>query len=82
MTGRQIGPYQVLEQLGAGGMGEVCRARDTRLGRDVAVEVLPAAYASDADRLRRFQEEARAASVNLPNNILRDMNDILALQSA
>ena len=68
MTGRQIGPYQVLEQLGAGGMGEVYRARDTRLGRDVAVKVLPAAYASDADRLRRFQDEARAASaLNHPN---------------
>ncbi len=68
MTGRQIGPYKILERLGAGGMGEVYRARDTRLARDVVIKVLLPAYASDADRLRRFENEARAASsLNHPN---------------
>ena len=68
MTGRQIGPYKILERLGAGGMGEVYRARDTRLARDVVIKVLLPAYATDADRLRRFANEARAASsLNHPN---------------
>ena len=67
-TGTQLGPYQILTPLGAGGMGEVYRARDTRLGREVAVKVLPAAFASDPDRLRRFEHEARAAGqLNHPN---------------
>ena len=59
--GSKLGPYEVIELLGAGGMGEVYRARDTRLGRDVAVKVLPQALANDQDRLKRFQREARAA---------------------
>ncbi len=67
-SGTRLGPYEIVSALGAGGMGEVYRARDARLGRDVAVKVLPAAFAGDADRLRRFEQEARAASqLNHPN---------------
>ena len=66
--GREIGPYKVIEQLGGGGMGEVYLAQDARLDRLVALKVLPAYFVSDADRLRRFQGEARAASaLNHPN---------------
>ena len=56
--GTHLGSYEVLSPLGAGGMGEVYRARDTKLGRDVAIKVLPAAFASDHDRMVRFQREA------------------------
>ena len=66
--GTRLGPYEVLAPLGAGGMGEVYRAKDPRLGRDVAIKVLPASFSDDADRLRRFEQEARAAGVlNHPN---------------
>ena len=66
--GTRLGPYEILAPLGAGGMGEVYRARDTRLGRDVAIKVLPAALASDPERLKRFEREARSASsLNHPN---------------
>ena len=66
--GTKLGPYEILAHLGAGGMGEVFRARDQRLGRDVAIKVLPQAVAGDADRLRRFEQEARSASaLNHPN---------------
>jgi serine/threonine protein kinase/Tol biopolymer transport system component len=66
--GTKLGPYEVLSQLGAGGMGEVYRAKDPRLGRDVAIKVLPASFAQDSDRLKRFEQEARAAGVlNHPN---------------
>src|SRR5687767_8567304 len=66
--GTQLGPYEVVSQIGAGGMGEVYRARDTKLGRDVAIKVLPAAFSSDVDRLRRFEQEAQAAgALNHPN---------------
>jgi len=68
MVGRTLGPYRVVEKLGAGGMGEVYRARDTRLERDVAIKVLPAAVAADAGRLARFRREAQAlAALNHPN---------------
>ncbi|MGH9440819.1 MAG: protein kinase domain-containing protein [Thermoanaerobaculia bacterium] len=60
--GTRLGPYEILSALGAGGMGEVYRARDSRLGREVAVKVLPAGFAKDEDRLARFEREARAAS--------------------
>jgi len=67
-AGDRIGPYEILAPLGAGGMGEVYRAKDPRLGREVAVKVLPAFFAANADRLRRFEQEARAAGIlNHPN---------------
>src|SRR5688572_22777938 len=67
-TGSRLGPYEVLSVLGAGGMGEVYRARDSRLGRDVAIKVLPTASAADPERLARFEQEARAAAaLNHPN---------------
>ena len=67
-AGTRLGPYEIVAPIGAGGMGEVYRARDTRLGRDVAIKVLPSEYAADPDRLHRFEQEARAASaLNHPN---------------
>ncbi len=67
-VGARLGPYEILSPLGAGGMGEVYRARDTRLGREVAIKVLPESFSRDADRLRRFEQEARAVSaLNHPN---------------
>jgi predicted Ser/Thr protein kinase len=66
--GSRLGPFEIVEPLGAGGMGEVYRARDTRLEREVAVKVLPAELASDPERLKRFEKEARSASaLNHPN---------------
>jgi eukaryotic-like serine/threonine-protein kinase len=68
LLGRQVGPYRVLSLLGAGGMGEVYRAHDSRLGRDVAIKTLPPAFAHDPARLARFRREARTlASLNHPN---------------
>src|ERR1035438_5557771 len=61
-AGTKVGPYEIIALIGAGGMGEVYRARDLRLGRDVAVKVLPASFAADPDRLRRFEQEARAVA--------------------
>ncbi|MGH9905124.1 MAG: serine/threonine-protein kinase, partial [Pyrinomonadaceae bacterium] len=70
-TGTRLGPYEVIAPLGAGGMGEVYRARDTRLGRDVAVKVLPSTFSSDQDRLHRFEQEACAAgALNHPNILI------------
>ena len=67
-AGTRLGPYEISAPIGAGGMGEVYKARDTRLGRDVAIKVRPAAFASDTDRLQRFEQEARAAgALNHPN---------------
>src|SRR6266498_5590185 len=66
--GARLGPYEILSPLGAGGMGEVYRGKDPRLGRAVAIKVLPASFSKDPDRLRRFEQEARAAGVlNHPN---------------
>src|SRR5215471_16669607 len=66
--GTKLGHYEILAPLGAGGMGEVYRARDPHLGRDVAIKVLPASFSRDPDRLRRFEQEARAAAaLNHPN---------------
>jgi serine/threonine protein kinase/Tol biopolymer transport system component len=67
-SGAKLGPYEVQSPLGAGGMGEVYRARDTRLGRDVALKILPESLTRDNDRLHRFEQEARAvAALNHPN---------------
>jgi serine/threonine protein kinase len=66
--GARLGPYEVLSPQGTGGTGEVYRARDTRLSREVAIKVLPAELSSDAERLKRFEKEARSASsLNHPN---------------
>ncbi len=70
LPGSKIGPYEIVAQIGAGGMGEVYRARDARLGRDVAIKVLPASFSDDPDRLQRFAQEARAAAALSHPNIL------------
>jgi Tol biopolymer transport system component len=68
VPGSRLGPYEILAAIGAGGMGEVYRARDTNLGREVAIKVLPEAFAADAERVARFDREARVlASLNHPN---------------
>src|SRR5215470_4420444 len=68
ISGTKLGPYEIVSPVGAGGMGEVYRARDVRLGRDVAIKVLPEALANDTDRLRRFEQEARTiAALSHPN---------------
>src|SRR5262245_58862326 len=68
--GVRIGAYEIVQLLGQGGMGEVYRAHDPRLDREVAIKVLPSAFAGDADRLRRFEQEARAAAALSHPNIL------------
>jgi eukaryotic-like serine/threonine-protein kinase len=68
LPGRRLGPYEILSAIGAGGMGEVYRAHDTKLGRDVAIKVLPANFVNDPERLSRFQREARMlAALNHAN---------------
>src|ERR1039457_2691776 len=68
ISGTKLGPYEIQSPLGAGGMGEVYRARDARLNRDVAVKILPAAFSVDPERLQRFAQESRAAAaLNHPN---------------
>src|SRR5271156_7247646 len=67
-TGTKLGSYEITGAIGVGGMGEVYRARDAKLGRDVALKVLPEAFARDAERMARFQREAKVlASLNHPN---------------
>ena len=67
-VGAKVGSYEIVGALGAGGMGEVYRARDSRLRRDVAIKLLPAAFLTDADRLARFEREARVlAALTHPN---------------
>src|SRR6059058_322752 len=67
-AGTKLGPYEIQSALGAGGMGEVYRARDARLHRDVAIKILPNAFAQDPDRLARFAREAQTlAALNHPN---------------
>src|SRR3989449_2321277 len=67
-SGTRLGPYEIVAPLGSGGMGEVYRARDPRLARDVAIKVLPADFSAEPDRLYRFELEARAAAaLNHPN---------------
>src|SRR5436189_6249672 len=67
-AGDKLGSYEILAPIGAGGMGEVYRARDTKLKRDVAIKVLPVAFARDPERMTRFQREAEVlASLNHPN---------------
>ena len=67
-SGTKLGPYEILAPIGAGGMGEVYRARDTKLDRDVAIKILPAGFATDPERLARFEREAKTlASLNHPN---------------
>jgi eukaryotic-like serine/threonine-protein kinase len=67
-TATRIGSYEILAAIGAGGMGEVYRARDSKLGRDVAIKVLPASFARDSERMARFEREAKVlASLNHPN---------------
>src|SRR5436190_7012971 len=68
LSGSKLGPYEIRSPIGSGGMGEVYRAADTRLGRDVAIKILPDSFARDSDRLQRFETEARAvAALNHPN---------------
>jgi Tol biopolymer transport system component len=76
-SGTKFGPYQIESLLGAGGMGEVYRARDARLNRDVAIKILPASFSSDTDRLQRFEQESRAAAaLNHPNILsIHDIGD-------
>src|SRR5712692_8575991 len=67
-AGSRLGPYEIVAPLGAGGMGEVWRARDSRIGREVAIKILPPEYSADRERLSRFEQEARAAGMlNHPN---------------
>ena len=67
-SGDRLGPYEIVAPLGAGGMGEVYRARDTKLGREVALKILPPAFQADPDRLARFEREARSlAALNHPH---------------
>jgi serine/threonine protein kinase len=83
-SGNKLGPYEIQSVLGAGGMGEVYRAHDPRLARDVALKVLPEAFAADSERMARFEREAKVlASLNHPNVAaiygLEESNSVRAL---
>src|SRR5215469_14648535 len=83
-AGTRLGQYEVLSQLGAGGMGEVYRAKDTKLGRDVALKILPGSFTNDPERVARFRREAQVlASLNHPHiahiHGLEESNGIRAL---
>ena len=83
-AGTRLGPHEILSALGAGGMGEVYRARDTKLDRAVAIKILPEAFAADTERIARFQREAKTlASLNHPNiahlHGLEESNGVRAL---
>ena len=67
--GEKLGPYEILAKIGAGGMGEVYRARDTRLNRDVAIKILPSAFSNDPDRMARFRREAQVLAALNHSNI-------------
>jgi serine/threonine protein kinase len=68
LPGAHLGPYEIIAAIGAGGMGEVYRASDRRLGREVAIKVISASFSTDPDRVHRFEQEARAAAaLNHPN---------------
>src|SRR5262249_59219400 len=68
VSGTRLGPCEIISSVGAGGMGEVYRARDTKLNRDVAIKILPEAFVTDAERVARFKREAQVlASLNHPN---------------
>src|SRR5262245_52298590 len=69
MLGARLGSYEIVAAIGAGGMGEVYRARDAKLGRDVAIKVLPEIFAAESDRLARFQREAQALAALNHSNI-------------
>jgi len=81
VPGSRVGFFEILELVGSGGMGEVYRAHDPRLGRDVAIKVIPASFAADADRVRRFEQEARAAAALSHPNILA-VHDVGTHESA
>jgi serine/threonine protein kinase len=66
--GERLGPYEIVAQVGRGGMGEVYRAHDTKLGREVAIKVLPASFAADPNRLARFEREARVLASSEPSS--------------
>jgi len=71
-AGARLGPYEILSLLGRGGMGEVYRAKDTRLRRDVAIKVLPPSFVADPDRVQRFEREAQVlAALNHPQELKR-----------
>ena len=78
-SGIRLGPYEIVKQLGVGGMGEVWLAEDTRLGRQVAIKVLPAEFAADPERLARFEQERTATSVTCRNGVHRAFGRVCSL---